>query len=157
MSWYKLANNKVLYIMRGPSGSGKSTLARKLTKDGLILSTDDFWMQGNEYKFNPKLLGEAHKWNQERAEKYMSQGISPIIIDNTNLEPWEMKPYVAAAKKYNYEIIIKALPIENTPEELAKRNVHNVPLHAIERMISKYDPNLSIEDIEKSERPQRKI
>lgn len=154
--WYKLANNKILYILRGPSGSGKSTLAKKMGISGHILSTDDFWMQNGKYTFDPKKLGEAHEWNQERANKYMREGISPLIIDNTNIEAWEMKPYVMAAKEYGYEIKLVPVEIKNTAEELAARNVHNVPLHAINKMISRYNPNVTVEDIIKSEKPTYK-
>jgi predicted kinase len=152
--WYKLANTKILYIMRGPSGAGKSTLAKKLGIDGLTLSTDDFWMKNGKYEFDIKRLGEAHQWNQERAEKYMSQGISPIIIDNTNIEAWEMKPYVLKAREHGYTVKLVPVEIKNTAKELAERNVHNVPEAAIQRMLDKYNPNISEEDILNSERPK---
>lgn len=151
--WYKLANNKVLYILRGPSGSGKSTLAKKMGITGHILSTDDFWMQDGKYVFDPKKLSEAHNWNQERANKYMREGISPLVIDNTNIEPWEMKPYVMAAKEHGYEVKLVPVEVKNTADELAARNVHSVPKFAIEKMLSKYNPNVTIDDIMKSEKP----
>ncbi|XP_063475378.1 NEDD4-binding protein 2-like 1 isoform X4 [Symphalangus syndactylus] len=60
----------------------------------LIFSTDDFFFrEDGAYEFNPDFLEEAHEWNQKRARKAMRNGISPIIIDNTNLHAWEMKPY----------------------------------------------------------------
>ncbi|KAL6083929.1 hypothetical protein STEG23_026590 [Scotinomys teguina] len=60
----------------------------------LIFSTDDFFFrEDGAYEFNPDFLEEAHEWNQKRAKKAMQSGISPIIIDNTNLHAWEMKPY----------------------------------------------------------------
>ncbi|EPQ16269.1 NEDD4-binding protein 2-like 1 [Myotis brandtii] len=60
----------------------------------LIFSTDDFFFrEDGTYEFNPDFLEEAHEWNQKRARKAMRNGISPIIIDNTNLHAWEMKPY----------------------------------------------------------------
>ena len=84
MKIYHLAQDKVLYIMRGISGSGKSTLAKQI--GGLILGSDEFWMVGGKYQFDESRIGEAHQWNQQRAEKAMQQGISPIIVDNTNVQ-----------------------------------------------------------------------
>lgn len=42
----------------------------------------------------------------------MTNGVSPVVIDNTNIRIWEFKPYVMMAIKYEYEIFI-AEP--NTP------------------------------------------
>jgi len=90
--WYKNSEkNKVLILLRGVSGSGKSTLANQIVGDGQIFSTDDYWIQDGEYKFNSEQLGAAHKWNQNRAIIAMEQGVSPIIIDNTIVSAWEAK------------------------------------------------------------------
>jgi hypothetical protein len=88
---------------------------------GVILSTDDFFMNpvtGN-YDYNNQSLPKAHYWydfqnnkhygsflifylrNQVRAKMMMEKGVTPIIIDNTNLSAWEAHPYVALAEKYN--------------------------------------------------------
>ncbi|XP_038618087.1 NEDD4-binding protein 2-like 1 isoform X2 [Tachyglossus aculeatus] len=65
----------------------------------LIFSTDDFFVrEDGTYEFNPDFLGEAHKWNQERARTAMRNGESPVIIDNTNLQSWEMRPYAVMEK-----------------------------------------------------------
>jgi adenylate kinase family enzyme len=43
--------------MRGLPGSGKSTLAKVLAGEhGLVYSTDDFFIQNGEYKFDSKML-----------------------------------------------------------------------------------------------------
>ena len=57
--------------------------------------------------FNPSKLGEAHQWNQDRVIEAMSKGINPIVVDNTHTQAWEAKPYVKAALKNGYEVIIK--------------------------------------------------
>lgn len=158
ISWYKLSqtNNKVLIIFRGLPGSGKSTLAKQLGKNGVVLGSDDFFMVDDKYEFDPNSLYYAHMWNQARAIDAMKKGISPIVIDNTNVQAWEMKPYVEAGIKYGYQIEIKE---PNTPwkfdaEELAKRNTHKVPINVIEEKIQRWEHNPSIEDILKSERAE---
>ncbi|XP_078355373.1 NEDD4-binding protein 2-like 1 [Oculina patagonica] len=56
------------------------------------------------YEFDVSLLGEAHGWNQQRAKSALEKLQSPVIIDNTNTQAWEMKPYVSMALKYGYQI-----------------------------------------------------
>ena len=158
MNWYKTsqAKEKVLIIIRGISGSGKSTLAQQLGKDGVVLSTDDFFMESGKYEFDPDGIGYAHDWNIDRSEQAMKKGISPIVIDNTTVEAWEAKPYVNQALKYGYKVKFRE---PNTTwkfdaEELAKRNTHGVPKDIIEKMINKWQPNITVDDVLKSEKPK---
>ncbi|KAM9853702.1 uncharacterized protein n4bp2l2 isoform 2-T2 [Aulostomus maculatus] len=97
----------VLILMRGLPGSGKSTMARELLStdpNGLILSTDDFFAYQDGYCYEAGQLGAAHEWNQRRAKDAMYDGRSPIIIDNTNIQAWEMKPYVQMALERGYQV-----------------------------------------------------
>jgi adenylate kinase family enzyme len=49
---------KTLILMRGLPGSGKSTKAQILAgKDGLIFSTDDFFMVNGKYVYDAKMIG----------------------------------------------------------------------------------------------------
>lgn len=105
-NWYKMAQDKkTMIIVRGVSGSGKSTLAAELGKEGVVLSTDDYFYddEGN-YNFDPKKLSVAHKWNQDRTEKAMQNGAPLVVIDNTNVKFNEFFYYLKLAKKYGYTI-----------------------------------------------------
>jgi len=148
--------DKVLYIMRGISGSGKSTLARELGKGGVILSTDDFFMINGEYQFDRDFVSEAHFWNQNRAIQAMDKGVSPIVIDNTNVEAWEPKFYVEEAMKRGYRVEIKEsqTPWRFDANELARRNTHGVPLDVIQGMIDKWHPDMTVDDILNAEKPK---
>lgn len=147
---------KKLIIMRGVSGSGKSTLAQELGKDGVIFSTDDYFMIDGEYKFNPKELGSAHRWNLRRTEKAMQYSKPLIVIDNTNTQAWEMSKYVEIAQQYGYNIEI-AEPnwhpdLRNEEGKwnfdfLKGRNKHGVPEEALKRMIDRYEYDLTVEEI----------
>jgi len=156
---------KKLIIMRGISGSGKSTLAKSTQKElgGLIFSTDDFFMQDNQYKFDPKMIGINHQKNQDRTRKAMEDGISPIIIDNTNTQAWEMKAYVDLADEYGYEIIIKQPGDEDFPEvgfdEIMNRQNQRADQNKslspdiVRRMLDRFEKNVSIDSIRSSRNP----
>lgn len=100
--------NKTLIIMRGLPGSGKSTKAKTLAgEQGLIYSTDDFFMVNGKYEYDPKMIGEYHNRNFERTQKAMFEGKPLIIVDNTNIRLWEMKKYVIAGEQNGYTIRIE--------------------------------------------------
>ena len=46
--------DKVLFLIRGLPGAGKSTLAKNL--GALFFEADMYFLEGNEYKFNPLKL-----------------------------------------------------------------------------------------------------
>ena len=48
------------------------------------------------------------------------------------------------------EIVEPNTPWKFNAKELAKRNSHDVPQEVIEKMIEKWDPNISVEDILKA-------
>ncbi|XP_041839319.1 NEDD4-binding protein 2 isoform X2 [Melanotaenia boesemani] len=152
---------KVLVLLRGAPGSGKSTLARAVLEhnpDGVILSTDDYFTRNGKYEFDPTVLGEAHEWNHKRAKDAFNRGANPIIIDNTNLQGWEMKPYVAQALKHGYKVLFKEPDTwwKNKPRELERRSRHNVPVETIRRMLNGYERFVTVQSIMGSHMPEFK-
>ncbi|MXQ84781.1 hypothetical protein E5288_WYG016722 [Bos mutus] len=124
----------------------------------LIFSTDDFFFrEDGAYEFNPDFLEEAHEWNQKRARKAMRNGISPIIIDNTNLHAWEMKPYAVMALENNYEVIFREPDTrwKFNVQELARRNIHGVPREKIHRMKERYEHDVTFYSVLHAEKPSR--
>uniref|UniRef100_A0A8D1EUP8 DUF7818 domain-containing protein n=1 Tax=Sus scrofa TaxID=9823 RepID=A0A8D1EUP8_PIG len=116
---------KLLILLRGLPGSGKTTLSRILlgqSRDGIVFSTDDYFHHQDGYRYNVNQLGDAHDWNQNRAKQAINQGRSPVIIDNTNTQAWEMKPYVemAIGKGYRVEFHEPETWWKFDPEELEK-------------------------------------
>lgn len=142
---------RVLVIMRGLSGSGKSYLARKII-DAIyseqsqknytthIFSTDDFFMRNNRYEFDKIKLPEYHDQNFINARCAMIKGVSPVIIDNTNVELWEMKRYISEGVKNGYiiEVVEPSTPWAKNPKHLFKNSMHYVPLHSIIRKLEIY-------------------
>jgi predicted kinase len=149
--------SRKLYIMRGLSGSGKSTLAKEIVGEGLIFSTDDLFIEKGEYKFNPGKLGVNQRQNQENAIEAMKDGISPIVIDNTHTQSWEAKPYVEAGLNYDYEVtfLVPETDWAFDAEQLASRNTHGVPKAAIERMLSRWEEEMTVESCLNAKPPKR--
>uniref|UniRef100_A0A3B4VK84 NEDD4 binding protein 2 n=1 Tax=Seriola dumerili TaxID=41447 RepID=A0A3B4VK84_SERDU len=150
---------KVLVLLRGAPGSGKSTKARALLEHnpgGVILSTDDYFTRHGEYQFDPTALGEAHEWNHNQAKEAFERGTNPIIIDNTNMQGWEMKPYVAL--KHGYKVLFQEPDTwwKNKPRELERRTTHNVPGETIRRMLNGYERFVTVQSIMGSHMPERK-
>lgn len=131
---------KTLIIMKGIPGSGKSTLAQELAGDsGKIFSTDDYW--GIPYKFDFKLLAEAHVWNRKRCQYAMELDEPLIIIDNTNIKKKDYRKYLDLAEKFGYTVKYakSSTPWATNAEECFKRNTHNVPLEVIQNMLKNFE------------------
>lgn len=94
-----------------------------------------------ETKNYGQLFG-AHMSCNRGAKKSMKEGISPVIIDNTNIKKADMKSYVKAALELGFDDSnIKFVDVGTaglTAEQLAARNVHNVPVEIIEKMIASH-------------------
>lgn len=143
--------------MRGIPGSGKSYTAKELVKnnEGVVFSTDEFFMVNETYKFNPKLIGKAHKWNQTRVETAMLENISNIVVDNTNTQHWEYEVYQTMAKKHGYDVkityptsswwldmqerIFNKSFTEDDINILEKKNTHGVPKDSIKKMMARFE------------------
>jgi hypothetical protein len=144
-------------------------------EDGEIFSTDEYFYtevkpnKPNEYSFDMNLLGRAHRWNQERAAKAMYAGNPLVIIDNTNTTLKEPMPYVEVGYVEGYTIEVQEptsdrwktirellldknknrKALQDWAKKLAEgsKETHNVPVEAIERMMSRWTNNLTAEEL----------
>jgi len=169
--------DKTLIVMRGLPWTGKSYRAEELAgaEDGLIFSTDEFWYTQNkpekpeEYSFYPRFLAQAHKWNQVRTWEAINWEKPLIIVDNTNTTLSEPKPYVEYAHINGYKICIeeptsdrwleiadllqdkrankKALKEWAVKLEAGSKETHGVPQWAIEKMMWRWETNMTTERI----------
>jgi NEDD4-binding protein 2 len=149
--------NKKLYIMRGVPGSGKSTKAKMLAPKENIFSTDEFW--GPDYNFDITKIGEAHKWNQKRVYEAMQKGITPIVVDNTNITKRDYKAYIDMSFIFMYEVeyaesehpLWKITSMNLLDKEVHKEDldqaakffttntIHGVPEAVIRNMLNKWE------------------
>ncbi|XP_069357904.1 NEDD4-binding protein 2-like isoform X2 [Maniola hyperantus] len=146
---------RTLIIMRGLPGSGKTYLAKKII-DAIyytthkhyqihILSTDDYFMRNGVYMYDKRRIFEAHEWNKGRAIKAMKEGLSPIIIDNTNVEIWEMEFYVVKGVNNGYiiEVVEPNTPWARNVYQLFKRNSHNVPVVTLRKKLDSFQSGIT--------------
>jgi aryl-alcohol dehydrogenase-like predicted oxidoreductase/predicted kinase len=164
---------KRLIILRGISGTGKSTLARDLEREHKTkaLGSDDFFMKGGKYIYDMAKLSEAHSWNQQRVRETMKRGDPVVIVDNTNTQAWEMKPYVQAAKEFGYSVEFKEPGwspklkdeqgkwnvdfIEKLQRNKDRSNIgKTIPREVLERMRDRYQYGVTEEDVLKSQMPE---
>ena len=148
-------SEKVIFIVRGIPGAGKSFIVKQYVPADNIYSTDDYW--GPDYKFDLTRIGMAHRWNQQRAVEAMQASKTPIAVDNTNTTWKEIEPYALAAVRLGYVVrflepnsswwnLFKAGEITAATKAFAEKNVHKVPLYAIEKMMARWQPT---EDMQK--------
>ena len=129
-------NGKILYLLRGLPGAGKSTLAKSI--GAVYFEADMFFMEGNEYKFNPLKLKDAHAWCQNQVRismKNANGGMTPtrIAVANTFTQEWEMDVYYELAKEFGFTVF--SMVVENRHGGV---NQHNVPEDKLEIMKKKF-------------------
>lgn len=119
-------------IMRGIPGSGKSTLAKQLAFEAadrselpIICSADDYFIgQDGVYHFELNKLGDAHRECMRKFIQCIQDKMSPIFVDNTNVNIEDISPYIAVGEALGYDVEVVQV---NTPLEVALgRNVHGV-------------------------------
>ncbi len=135
-----------LYILMSPSGCGKSTFAKKIQQwnNGIkICSADNFFMVDGEYKWDRNLIGKAHETCRNECEAELKVKNS-VIVDNTNTTWKELKPYIQMGYDNNACVLIYRPKVNLTVAELAARNVHNVPVDAIQAMKDRF---IGVEDL----------
>lgn len=137
----RIMENKKLIILRGLPGSGKSEIAKKLVGNGVIHSTDTYHIKNGKYEFDSDNIARYHCYNLTSSIMSMKKGISPIIIDNTNIMSAYCIDYVEQGKIYGYEIVVVEpdTPWAFDVEELVKRNSHDTPRDTIIDMLQKYE------------------
>jgi predicted kinase len=129
----RVRNNKILILMRGLPGSGKSFTSKQLLyrygggeENGHIFSIDHEFMPNTirkreaginvsdeeedaEYKknFSTSRLPVMVRKVIERFKKSVDQGITPLIVDNTNIKTEHMRSFADYAEKAGYEVKIQ--------------------------------------------------
>ena len=126
---------KELFLLRGVPGAGKSTLAKSL--GGMHIESDKYFMDGDEYKFDPSKLKDAHTWCQNAVRVWAKNSVEKIVVSNTFTQEWEMDYYFELAKEHGYRVY--SLIVENRH---GNKDVHNVPEEKLLQMKQRFEIKL---------------
>jgi predicted kinase len=129
-----------LILVRGLPGAGKTTLAKVLAEDRWpVFSIDAYFTDPDtgEYNFDFSKNHLAYKHCSEQAESAMKNGIQKVFVDNTFTLEWELEPYFALAKKYQYKLFVVT-----TENRHGGQNSHGVSQEQLEKMAAKYNVKL---------------
>lgn len=152
-----LGDQPTLVIIRGPACSGKSTLVQEIILEhpkAVVCSTDSFFFQHGTYVFDKNRLKEYHQLNLERCVDAMNAEAALIIIDNTNILPWEMCPYVCASVEKKYVLKLISLPALNL-QTLLERNLERkntgkfIPPEIIQHHVETYDESIEVNELKR--------
>lgn len=119
--------DKIAIICFGASGSGKSTFANILKNKWHPQSTvvtceaDEYFCQHGEYKFNPRDLGKAHLFCQNKFKNALDNNVNLVIVSNTSTRRSERDTYINLAKEKGY--LVFSLLSENVNET---KDVHGL-------------------------------
>lgn len=96
------------------------------TKSAVIVSADHYFLDSEGvYRFDPTLIGDAHKNCMKRFLLAVGSDEPLVIVDNTNTCAYEIAPYVAIAEAFDYDVAIVRVMAKT--ETCTLRNVHGVP------------------------------
>lgn len=128
-----------LILIRGIPGSGKSTLAQSFLHDDLVdvhLEADMYHIVDGIYQWKPENVHGAHLWCQDQTEMALHRG-KRVVVSNTFIHVWELKPYFQIARKYD---IIPSIFKCNG----GYQNIHNVPEETVLKMKNRFQEDISI-------------
>lgn len=99
-------------------------------------------MVDGEYVFKPAEIGLAHVDCFRRYLRALAEDdIKTLVVDNTNIQAWEIAPYYMAAAVFGVNNIT-VFEIHAPLELCFARNIHNVPYGVIRKMHSTFATRL---------------
>eukprot|EP00877_Chromochloris_zofingiensis_P012217 jgi/Chrzof1/7249/Cz02g16140.t1 len=154
-------SKNMVYIMRGLPGSGKSTRTAQvvadikattsLAREGSVAdstdslvathSTDSYFIDScGQYVFDRNMLQTNHQRNFEAFQQSLAAGTPYIIVDNTNIQPWQFEKYVTAAFRAGYDVqeVVVGEFTREAAGVYAARNAHGVPYETILSMLEQW-------------------
>ena len=90
-----------LIILRGMPGSGKTSFAHELAycvqrrrlRTEVCSADEFFYNELGEYVYDRAKIKDVHQMCKQRFKAALSRGVDCVIIDNSNLNIWEVNDY----------------------------------------------------------------
>jgi len=147
---------KTVIINRGIPASGKSTFAKiisdtlqKVGISSIIHSTDNFFIVEDKFIFDSNKLQEYHLKNQNNFFNSLKEKYDVVICDNTNIEPWEIKPYFNMAKEFDYKVLLLNFSLRDINEHIQNSKNKNIPPEVIKNFYEKFESiNIDVKNYE---------
>lgn len=133
---------KKLYIIRGCSGSGKSTLAKELevALSGYHVEADMYmYDKDGVYDWQARKLRSAHNWVYNELKCSMANGVSPLILSDTNVKGRDLQIYLDLAAQHEY--LVTSVVVENRH---GNKSIHDVPDKTMRRQESALRQSLKL-------------
>jgi predicted kinase len=133
---------KKIIFMRGVPGAGKTPWAMEHFGEdpsAAILSAADYFLdETGKFKWVAHLTPQSHQWNIQRFRNALNDGMETIVVDNTNIKAWDMKPYLKILKEYkDYQVFQKVMDCDLF--DAAENSFHEVPIFSIMRMDENFE------------------
>jgi len=131
------------FILRGLPGAGKTLLATKLVAqyDALVFSANHYFMLDGVFRYERKLVPKAHSDCWGKFLFAVAKSTNSVVVDNSASQLWEYEKYVRFAELH--EMTIHTIEIrcddEATLALFHGRNIHDVPLYAVQRMKARWE------------------
>lgn len=137
-------------ILRGLPGSGKDTFIKSLAEENRIkleiMSADDWFTRNDgDYieNYNPAEMGNAHADCFRRyMEAFDNPSLDCVAVSNTNMQLFEMSPYILFANAKKVPVVIYEVNAGATAKEYAEFNTHGVPFKNIVKMLESWEQAL---------------
>ena len=125
--------DKKVKIIRGVPGVGKRNyvyyLENELNREFVVIDVNDFFTNGEDYKFDGKKLAEAESDSMNCFMHALKNKDKRIYVIGTFEKKWMYKNYIELAKMSGYEVNVTELECVGTHElkHYNNRSNHEVP------------------------------
>ena len=121
-----MSTNRRIVIMRGLPGAGKTTYVKDHYPDAAVVSASDFFTgdRDSDDETVRADLQRSHHLARTLFFNLLEKGECCIVIDNTNIDPANVRTYATPAMNHGYDVEVITLLVR--PEIALTRTDHDI-------------------------------